>query len=270
LADKLRGQPLEVAVTIWRTQVVKGGIAAAAASTSKYHQESKYKALLQQDPNHPEAKEYFAKQERQKNVQSQYQQMMQEYPEAMGRVLMLYINVTINHHPIQAFCDSGAQMTIMSKKVARECDLYDCIDTRFAGTAVGVGTGKIIGRIHIVQLCIGTTHYFPCSVTVMDDPPPGASEMPFLLGLDMMKRHTCIMDLGAGVLKFRLSPTEYLETPFLHEKDLDESKGGTKGFDVQKANERIRQQLEQEEAEQNGIKNDDDDDDDGKPKAMEE
>ena len=60
-----------------------------------------------------------------------------------------------------------------------------------------------------------------------------------LLGLDMLKRHTCSIDLEKGHLKFRLAPGQYLETPFLHEKDLDESKGGTKGFNAEKANKEI-------------------------------
>jgi DNA damage-inducible protein 1 len=177
---------------------------------------------------------------------------MQEYPESMGRVLMLYIAAKINDHHLQAFVDSGAQTTIMSKLCAQKCGILDLVDTRFAGVAVGVGTGKILGRIHIVQLQIGNAH-FPCSVTVMDDMTlgggaasasgkeddgaPKPKDMDFLLGLDMLKRHTCSIDLDQHNLKFRLAPGEYLETPFLHEKDLDESKGGTKGFNAEKANE---------------------------------
>jgi hypothetical protein len=77
------------------------------------------------------------------------------------------------------------------------------------------------------------------------------SEMPFLLGLDMLKRHTCSIDLENQVLKFRLAPGQYMETPFLHEKDLDASKGGTKGFDAEKANqelEELRRKHEDEDA----------------------
>jgi DNA damage-inducible protein 1 len=160
---------------------------------------------------------------------------------------MLYVEAKINGHQIQAFCDSGAQTTIMSKKVAMECGLADYIDERFAGMAVGVGTGKILGRIHMVQLEIGSGYHFPCSVTVMDDPAKGASEMPFLLGLDMMKRHTCQIDLEKGVLRFRLEPGKYMETPFLHEKDLSESQGGTKGFDAAKANEDLMKRIAEAE-----------------------
>lgn len=56
-------------------------------------------------------------------------------------------------------------------------------------------------------------------------------DMDFLLGLDMLKRFNCMIDLTDGTLKFRLG-SETMSTPFLHEKDLDESKGGTKGFNA--------------------------------------
>jgi Aspartyl protease len=38
----------------------------------------------------------------------------------------------------------GAQITIISKRIAKECGLLDYIDERFAGMATGVGTGKIL------------------------------------------------------------------------------------------------------------------------------
>jgi DNA damage-inducible protein 1 len=253
LAQKLLNQPFDRAVQIWREDMVKGGIQSAFAQSQAYHKEQDFTRLLSQNPNDPQATEYFAKKERQKNVNLQYQQAMQEYPESMGRVLMLYIGAKINNHTLQAFVDSGAQTTIMSKKCAQKCGIFDLVDTRFAGIAVGVGTGTILGRIHMAQLQIGHV-YFPCSVTVMDDmalpsagggsadkdgKPATPKDMDFLLGLDMLKRHTCCIDLEQGNLKFRLAPGQYLETPFLHEKDLDESKGGTKGFNADKANQEL-------------------------------
>ena len=247
LAGLIQGQPFETAVQIWRDELVKGGIQKAMHVADKFHTEQTMQQRLSQNPDDPEAKEFFRKKEADKLIQQQYHQMMEEYPESLGRVLMLYIDTKVNGRSIQAFCDSGAQSTIFSKRTARECGLLDLVDTRFAGTAVGVGTSKILGRIHVVQLQIGE-YYFPCSVTVMDDPPPGASEMPFLLGLDMMKRHTCIMDLEKGVLKFRVGQCKYLEAPFLHEKDLDESQGGTRGFDVEAANREFLKLQEEEDA----------------------
>lgn len=239
LASKLEHQPLEKAVEIWRGEIVKGGIASALKRTTQYHKNEEMTRRLKENPEDKEAKEYFAEIENKKKVEEQYYQMMEEYPESMGRVLMLYIDTKINGHPIQAFCDSGAQMTIMSKKVAFECGLGGLIDKRFSGMASGVGTSKILGKIHIVQMQIGNS-YFPCSVSVMDEPAPGAQEMPFLLGLDMMKRHLCQLDLQAGVLRF---PMAGVNAPFLHEKDLNESQGGTRGFDADKANLEIQEAL---------------------------
>jgi DNA damage-inducible protein 1 len=204
------------------------------------------KQRLADDPNDAEAVAFFAESDKKKRIDDQYRHVVEEYPESLGRVLMLYIEAKINGHVIQAFCDSGAQATIMSKKLATACGIADLIDERMAGVAVGVGTGKILGRIHMVQLQIGNYH-FPCSVTVMDDPVGSAKEMPFLLGLDMMKRHTCLLDLERGCLKFRLSPGNFMETPFLHEKDLTAEQGGTRGFDAEKSNQELRDMQQQEE-----------------------
>jgi DNA damage-inducible protein 1 len=191
---------------------------------------------LDANPSDEEAFEFFAQEGRQKLIHEQYRHVMEEYPESFGRVLMLYISATINGHAVQAFCDSGAQMTVMNKKMAVECGIADMIDTRFKGIAVGVGTGAILGRIHMVQLKIGTS-FFPCTVTVMDDPKPGSEgkSIGFLLGLDMMKRHMCSIDLERGCLRFRLG-ADFMEAPFLHEKDLTEEQGGTRGFNADKAN----------------------------------
>jgi hypothetical protein len=267
LARKIQDQPYEMAVQIWREEMVRGSIGSATAITQHYHKEKEYTDRLKRDPNDKIAKEHFEMKERKKLVDEQYRQAMQEYPESMGRVLMLYIEAKINNNPLQAFVDSGAQMTIMSKKCADRCGILHLVDTRFAGMAVGVGTGKILGKVHIVQLQIGDC-YFPCSVTIMDDAtlPTGggdddgaakAKDMDFLLGLDCLKRFKCMIDLGDGTLKFRLGDS-IMETPFLYEKDLDESKGGTKGFDANKANQ-ILLDAQRKYEEQNGKKNDRDD-----------
>jgi DNA damage-inducible protein 1 len=57
------------------------------------------------------------------------------------------------------------------------------VDTRFKGMAMGIGTSKILGRIHKSDLEILGKH-FPCSLTVLED-----NKVEFLLGLDNLKRH---------------------------------------------------------------------------------
>lgn len=145
LAMKLQNQPYEQAVEIWRNELVKGSIKGAAVVSEAFHKEKTMQQRLQANPNDSEAKMYFEQKNNRALVEEQYRHCMNEYPESMGRVLMLYIEAKINNHLLQAFVDSGAQMTIMSKSCAERCGILHLLDTRFAGVAVGVGTGKILG-----------------------------------------------------------------------------------------------------------------------------
>lgn len=223
---------------------------------SQKAKETEMRNALHLNPMDADANKYFGEKIRLENVNRQYEQMMEEYPESMGRVLMLYMNCLVNKKPLQVFVDSGAQSTIMSSACADRLGLLHLVDDRFSGTAVGVGTGKILGKIHIVTLTIGA-YDFPCSITVMDsDAGLGDKNMDCLFGLDMLKRHRCCIDLGKNVLRFAISggggETSTMEAPFLHEKDLPTSKGGTMGFDVERENAEIEARLEKMETEKDG------------------
>ena len=57
LASKLRGQPYERAVQIWREELMKGGIATAMNRANTHRKEQEFRRRLQNNPNDAEVRE---------------------------------------------------------------------------------------------------------------------------------------------------------------------------------------------------------------------
>lgn len=95
--------------------------------------------------------------------------------------------------------------------MAEKTGLMRLIDTRFAGMAVGIGTSKILGRIHASDMEIGGQK-FACSFTILED-----NKVDFLFGLDNLKRHQCCIDLAANMLHLN---NGQLSVPFLSEGEI--------------------------------------------------
>merc|ERR1719394_1231535 len=167
--------------------------------------------MMNADPFDLEAQRLIAQEIEQKNIDHNMELAMEASPESFGSVIMLYINCVVNGHKIKAFVDSGAQATIMSQKAAERCNIMRLVDRRWAGVAKGVGTQKIIGRVHMAQIQI-EKDYLTSSFSILEDQP-----MDMLLGLDMLKKHQCTIDLKRNVLVIGTTGTE---TPFLSEADL--------------------------------------------------
>ncbi|KAK2509243.1 hypothetical protein MC885_013067, partial [Smutsia gigantea] len=144
--------------------------------------------LFSADPFDLEAQAKIEEDIRQQNIEENMTIAMEEAPESFGQVVMLYINCKVNGHPVKAFVDSGAQMTIMSQACAERCNI-----------------------MRLVQI---EGDFLACSFSILEEQP-----MDMLLGLDMLKRHQCSIDLKKNVL---VIGTTGSQTTFLPEGELPE------------------------------------------------
>lgn len=101
---------------------------------------------------------------------------------------------------------------IVSPETAESCGLMRLLDTRFNGVAKGVGTAKILGRIHSAQMRLSKNFFLSCSFIVVEGK---GSEL--LFGLDMLKKHRACIDLRKNALTF-----DSEDIPFLAEHELPE------------------------------------------------
>lgn len=178
--------------------------------------------LLQADPLDPTAQARIAQNIAQQNINENYAEALENTPELFTRIIMLWVNFEVNGVPMRAFVDSGAQSTIMSKESAEKCGILRLMDTRMAGVAHGVGTATILGRIHQVPARVAG-HNLPLAITVVEQ-----ESMPFLFGLDNLRRFRCCIDLEKDELRFS---SEGFAAPFLQEQQLENEGifGGGKG-----------------------------------------
>uniref|UniRef100_A0A0N5AMU8 UBA domain-containing protein n=1 Tax=Syphacia muris TaxID=451379 RepID=A0A0N5AMU8_9BILA len=169
------------------------------------------------DPTSAEGQRLIAEQIERENIDFSHQFAMEHMPEAYIPVTMLYIRMRINGVECKAFVDSGAQVSILSEATAKRCNLMRLVDKRFQATVHGVGgVKKMLGKIHTCLVQI-EQHFFPCNFDVLSD-----HGIDILLGLDILRRHQCTIDLKNNVLKFSDSAsTSFLSDAEIPHKELE-------------------------------------------------
>merc|ERR1740129_189397 len=109
---------------------------------------------------------------------------------------MLLVACEISGFAVEMMVDSGGQTSVMSATLAQQLNLMDRLDRSGQGLAAGVGRSTILGVLRQVPVNFGRLNLN------MDFRVLGGDEGLLLLGIDEMRRFSCVVDLCQGCLTF--------------------------------------------------------------------
>lgn len=163
-----------------------------------------------------------------------------KFPDSFSTVEMLFIRGSVNRIPTEIFLDTGAQTTIISKQFAERANVHNDIDPRYKNVIYGMGKQLSLGRIWHLEVKIGD-HSYIFSATVLDN---FAHDL--LLGLDMMKRYQCYLDLKFNRL---ICDCKGIAIDFLSDKEVADIRKDT----INKKIEKVRNVIGVEKGEAFGL-----------------
>lgn len=131
------------------------------------------------------------------------------YHQILFLIFLLFINCSFSFDPIRVMCeinghivpamiDTGAEISVMSSSCAKLCQVANLIDPQHAGRAVGVGSSDILGAIDHLNLRIGPLN-FQNRISILQN-----SRCDLLIGLDILQRFKCEINLRDRVLRFNV------------------------------------------------------------------
>ena len=144
----------------------------------------------------PEAQKKIEAHIRQERLNQLHNNAFENYPELFIPTQMLFIMGKVGKIPVEIFVDTGAQVTIISRAFAEKTNLIKDVDVKMSKIVKGVGTQTSLGQIYMFELFI-EERCFILSATVLEN-----FDHDILLGLDMMKRHRCVIDLFKSEISF--------------------------------------------------------------------
>lgn len=109
---------------------------------------------------------------------------------------MLYIACQIADSEVEILVDTGAEMSVISEQLAAQLGLLSNLDRSYQGTASGVGSAPILGRLWHIPAKLGLVE-FALNFSVLRTPQPL-----LILGLDQMRLYKCHVDLERNCLTF--------------------------------------------------------------------
>ena len=155
-----------------------------------------YNNLFGSNLNNLEAQRRMERIIQSQRINDNFRTAAEMMPESLFPVHMLFINVEINKHKVQALIDTGAQSSFISADTCQKCGLSNLIDKRFQGIAKGVGASRILGVIHAAEIKI-VDKIILAKINVIEN-----NEIGFVFGLDNLRKYNCNVDLKKNGLVF--------------------------------------------------------------------